>query len=208
MGKQTKQKTNSSEESLLNKIKQLEADNFLLSSPQGLTTVGPLPTTSGSNTIPATSTPTTTTPTTNNTVASGTTTGTAPIFSPTARYRNSSSFNESESIPVIMNAEAIAKAEAQKAEEERKANEYNSTLAGRINTLNSTVKKTDRQYDDWGNVIPSTYTPMAPLPVIPKEIEVPNMVVANHSKSYGESKSEGTSGREPKPNPGGSMVWE
>ena len=34
MGKQTKQKTNSSEESLLNKIKQLEADNFLLSSPQ------------------------------------------------------------------------------------------------------------------------------------------------------------------------------
>ena len=194
MGKQTKQKTNSSEESLLNKIKQLEADNFLLSSPQGLTTVGPLPSTSGSNTIPATSTSTTTTPTTNNTVASGTTTGTAPIFSPTARYRNSSSFNESESVPVLMNEEAIAKAEAQKAEEERKANEYNSTLAGRINTLNSTVKKTDRQYDDWGNVIPSTYTPMAPLPVMPKEIDVPNMVVANHSKSYGESKSEGTSG--------------
>ena len=198
MGKQTKQKTNSNEESLLNKIKQLEADNFLLSSPQGLTTVGPLPSTSGGNTAS-----TNTTPTTGLTAAPvSTTTGTPPAFSPTTSYRNSASFNQSESIPVIMNAEAMAKAEAQQLEENKKADEYNATLPSRINGLLSQFPKNDDEYDSMGRPITRSYTPMAPLPVIPKEIEVPNMVVANHSKSYGESKSEGTSGRQPKPNPG------
>ena len=192
MGKQTKQKTNSNEESLLNKIKQLEADNFLLSSPQGLATVGPLPSTSGGNTTPVTTT--TPTPTT----ASVAATPVASNVNPNMHYSQSSSFNWSK--PVLMNADEIAKAEVQKAEEERKANEYNATLTNRINTLNSTVKKPGRRYDDMGKIIPSTYTPMAPLPVMPKEVEIPRMIIAN--ESYGESRREGTSGGQSKPNPG------
>lgn len=151
----------------------------------------PLPSTNGANlaTVPATAA-----------VSSPITVPVASNINPNMGYSQSSSFNWSK--PVLMNAEEIAKAEAQKAEEERKANEYNATLASRINTLNSTVKKQERQYDDWGNVIPSTYTPMAPLPVMPKEVEIPRMAIAN--ESYGESRREGSGGGsgQPKPKPG------
>lgn len=148
----------------------------------------PLPSTNGANlaTVPATAA-----------VSSPITVPVASNINPNMGYSQSSSFNWSK--PVLMNAEEIAKAEAQKAEEERKANEYNATLASRINTLNSTVKKQERQYDDWGNVIPSTYTPMAPLPVMPKEVEIPRMAIAN--ESYGESRREGSGGGSGQPKP-------
>ena len=194
MSKQAKQKTNSNEESLLNKIKQLEVDKFLLSNPQGLTTVGPLPSTSGSNTAPVTAiTPAVTT-------TSITPAPTMPQLP--SSYRTAQGYGYSRSYDA--NPEERAKAEAQKAEEERKANEYNATLAGRMgNLLQKFPQETGDRFDKDGNLLPHSYSPMAPLPVMPKEIDIPNMIVAN--ESYGESRSEGTSGvggRDPKPNPG------
>lgn len=178
MGKQTKQKTNSNEESLLNKIKQLEADNFLLSSPQGLTTVGPLPSTSGGNTAPVTAT----TPTS----------ATAPVAATPAAPQLPSSYSTAQgygySRSYDANQEERAKAEAQQLEENKKADEYNATLPSRINRLLSQFPKNDDEYDSMGRPVTRSYTPMAPLPVIPKEIEIPKMILG--TDAYNENRRE------------------
>lgn len=178
MSKQTKQKTSSNEESLLNKIKQLEADNFLLSSPQGLTTVGPLPSTSGSNTAPVTAT---TPAVTTTSVTPAPTTPQLP-----SSYRTAQGYGYSRSYDA--NPEERAKAEAQQIEENKKADDYNATLTGRVNALNSSTVPRKSTYDRYGRVIPSTYTPMAPLPVIPKEIEIPKMILG--TDAYNENRRE------------------
>lgn len=168
------------------------------------TTATPINTTTGTGYNPATATLSQNiahlagvTPNTN--IQSPAISGTQPTFSPTTSYKNSASFNQSESIPVIMNAEAMAKSETQQLEENKKADEYNATLTSRVENLNNNISLPKSTYDRYGRVIKSVYTPIAPLPVIPKEIEVPNMVVANYSKSYGESKSEGGGGGLNKP---------
>lgn len=147
----------------------------------------PLPSTSGGITIPVTTT--TPTPTT------------APVAATPAAPQLPSSYSTAQgygySRSYDANQEERAKAEAQQLEEEKKANEYNATLTGRINTLNSTVKKPGRRYDDMGKIIPSTYTPMAPLPVIPKEIEVPRMILG--TDAYNENKRESSNNRNPSP---------
>ena len=178
MSKQVKQNTNSNEESLLNKIKQLEVDNFLLSSPQGLTTVGPLPSTSGGNTSPVTAT---TPAVTTAPVAATPTTPQLPSSYSTAQgYGYSRSYDA--------NPEERAKAEAQQLEENRKADEYNATLPGRISGLLSQFPKNDDEDDSMGRPVTRSYTPMAPLPVIPKEIEVPRMILG--TDAYNENRRE------------------
>lgn len=181
MGKQTKQKTNSNEESLLNRIKKLEVDNFQLSSPQGLVTVGPLPSTSGGNATPSNTT-TTTSPTTTATtpVTTPVTTPTQPIFTSSASRQ---SVNHSETRP--MNAEERARIEAENNAEIARVDAINSQLPAEMKRLNdSFVGHPKSMYDSTGAAKMYELSPAMPLPIMPRLKEVPNLVTGTFSDGY------------------------
>ena len=198
MSKTTKQKTNSNEESLLNKIKQLEADNFLLSSPQGLTTVGPLPSTSGGNATPANTT--TSTPVTTNTTTSATTpvaTSTQPTFTSSASRQ---SVNHSETRP--MNVEERARIEAENAAEIARVDNINSQLPAEMKRLNDSFRGHPKSmYDRAGVAQMYELSPAMPLPAMPRLKEVPNLVTGTFSDGYSNYDKNTTGGGHKPPEP-------
>lgn len=144
----------------------------------------PLPSTSSGNTIPVTA---------NTPAVTTTPVATAPAAPQLpSSYSTAQGYGYSRSYDA--NPEERAKAEAQQIEENKKADDYNATLTGRVNALNSSIVPRKSTYDRYGRVIPSTYTPMAPLPVIPKEIEVPRMILGTDAYNENRRESIGNNG--------------
>lgn len=201
MSKTTKQKTNSNEESLLNKIKQLEADKFLSSSPQGLTTVGPLPSTSGGNATPTnTAIATTSTPVAINTATAATTPAVAPTQSTFTSSASRQSVNHSETRP--MNVEERARIEAENAAEIARVDNINSQLPAEMKRLNDSFRGHPKSmYDRAGVAQMYELSPAMPLPAMPRLKEVPNLVTGTFSDGYSNYDKNTTGGGQQLPRP-------
>ena len=175
----------------------MEADNFLLSSPQGLTTVGPLPSTSGGNATPITTATTGTgynpatatlsqniahmagvSPNTN--MQSSATSGTQPTFTSSASRQ---SVNHSETRP--MNVEERARIEAENAAEIARVDNINSQLPAEMKRLNDSFRGHPKSmYDRAGVAQMYELSPAMPLPAMPRLKEVPNLVTGTFSDGY------------------------
>jgi hypothetical protein len=200
MGKNTKQakQKNSTDESLLAEVAKLRADNFLLSNPAGLTTVGPLPSTAGGNAAPV-STPVATTIAPVN----ATPTATAPVQP--MNYSSSTYQSENMHDTKSMNRDRIEKIEAENEAEIARVDNMNSLLPAEMKRLNDdfATRPKGGGYDSAGSAQMYELSPAMPLPIMPRLKEVPNEITGSFGSGYTnhDRQSGGRPGSAPKINP-------
>ena len=189
--KKTKQK-NSNEESLLAEVAKLKVDNFLLSNPKELATVGPLPSTAGGNAAPVNTSNTPTAPATA-TATAVTPTATAPTQSINTSNSNRQSYQKNWTED--MNAEERAKIEAENAAEIARADNINSLLPAEMKRLNDSYQGNQgSMYKSNGLAKMFDLPAPMPLPVMPRLKDVPNMVTGSFGEGASNYSKQATSG--------------
>ena len=147
--------------------------SYVNPAPAPIPTPNPLPSVQGGNAVP---------------------TGTLPQSAQPSQYSsNASAYHDTKD----MNRAERELAMAQQVEEDNKANLYNSAVRGVMGRVADQAPDQRRQpmYDMYGYATTPEYTPMAPLPTIPRKIDIPNMVTG----SFGESFKESSGNRNPSP---------
>ena len=151
--------------------------SYVNPAPAPIPTPNPLPSVQGGNAVP---------------------TGTLPQSAQPYQYSsNASAYHDTKD----MNRAERELAMAQQVEEDNKANLYNSAVRGVMGRVADQAPDQRRQpmYDMYGYATTPEYTPMAPLPTIPRKIDIPNMVTGSFGESFKESSgTRGGSGTPPK----------
>ena len=141
----------------------------------GVTPVASLPSTQGGTAVPAIS---------------------ASMTPPSNVVRQSHSTLETRP----MNMDLINEAKAQQIEENKKAETYNSAITPVAQMINSKINSQTNRSDTRGLPIPDEYVPVLPLPRMPKNVDIPNMVTGSFSQSESfYEKSRGGVGSKPEP---------